>query len=100
MLLTCVVGFFDRSIAWDTRVYFYEKRKKGREMKLQKWHLLKHLKTNGDIIAYAQEILENYNDKKTLEDTLRVCCWALRLRRPRMCLWLWKLHLKTKRNKK
>lgn len=68
-------------------------------MKLQKWHLLKYLKTNGDIIAYAQEVLENHNDKKTLEDTLRVCCWALRLRRPRMRLWLWKLHLKAKRAK-
>lgn len=73
---------------------------KGREMKLQKWHLLEYLKTNEDIIAYAQEILENYNDKKTLEDTLRVCCWALRLRRPRMRLWLLKLHLKAKRNRK
>ena len=69
-------------------------------MKLQKWHLLKYLKTNGDIIAYVQEVLENYNDKKTLEDTLRVCCWALRLRRRSMRLWLWKLHLKTKRSRK
>ena len=69
-------------------------------MKLQKWHLLKCLKTNEDIIAYAQEVLENYNDKKTLEDTLHVCCWALRLRRPRMRLWMWKLHLKTKRSRK
>ena len=69
-------------------------------MRLSKWHILEWLNTTDAVIAYMQEILENYNDKKTLEDALRICCWALRLRRPRMRLWLWKLHLKTKRNRK
>lgn len=68
-------------------------------MKLTKFHILKYLHTNEDIICYMQEVLINYKDKKTLEDTLRVCCWALRLQKLKMRLWLWKLNKKSKKKK-
>lgn len=68
--------------------------------KLQKWHILEWLTTNEDLIAFIQAVQEDCLCSSEMRDVLKIVEWSLRLRRPRMRLWLWKLHLQAKRNKK
>lgn len=69
-------------------------------MKLQKWHTLEWLDTNDAVIAFIQDIQENCLCNTDLKNVLKIVEWALRLRRPRMRLWLFKLHLQVKKAKK
>lgn len=77
-------------------------------MELKKFHILKYLKTDKDIIAYVQAVFDecscnNKNlkeNRKNLENVLREVIWALRLRNPIIRKWLKKLNKKSNNDKK